>query len=73
MTSKVTLIEGGKKDVKMCPYCGMVPESEHPDYTCPRILAVSEDGFQYIDIHQWERFLEGHGLHVPGFPDEKTD
>lgn len=26
----------------MCRFCGKVPESEHPDYTCPRLAGTTE-------------------------------
>lgn len=72
MAADVVSIEGGKKEI--CPHCGIWTEEEHPGNSCPRIAQVSltDEGFHYIyvDIHQWERFVEGHGRSLPGCMDE---
>ncbi|MEM6817198.1 MAG: hypothetical protein AAF578_00270 [Pseudomonadota bacterium] len=68
MTAKIQSIEGGKKE--MCPHCGLFPADEHPDDSCPRIAAVSYDqgavAYTYVDLHVWERWLEGHDRSIPG-------
>lgn len=68
MPAKVSSIEGGKKE--MCPHCGVFPEADHPGDTCPRIAQVSHtiEGthYIYVDLHDWERWLEGHELSIPG-------
>lgn len=71
MSKKVTVLEGGKKDVVMCMHCGVFPAEDHPGNSCPRIAAVSSDAWEYVDLHTWERWLEGHGMSIPGIKDEE--
>lgn len=64
---KVSSIEGGKKDVLMCPHCNLVPADEHPNFTCPRIDAVSvsegvADSFSYLPPVEWAMAAKALGL-----------
>ncbi len=58
--SKITPISG--KKVEMCQYCGLVPQSEHPGYYCPRIdsfgWAEGELQVQYVDLATWHNYTE---------------
>lgn len=51
-------IDGAKKKGEMCPYCGLVPTSVHPDFTCPRLASASWGGegtaVEFIDPQRWE-------------------
>lgn len=52
-----------------CPYCGLVPTSAHPDFTCPRLSAASWGGegtaVEFVDPEKWEimkaRITSGSG------------
>ena len=51
-----------KKEAPKCPYCGLVPASQHPDYTCPRVAGASWDGdsggVEFISPERWEIFKD---------------
>ena len=57
--SKVTRLDDARPK---CPYCGTAPTDEHPDYTCPRISAVTMDegGYtiEYVSLPDWKAHLE---------------
>jgi len=44
-----------------CPYCGLVPATRHPDYTCPRISDIQIDGdavgISFVDPMEWASFV----------------
>ena len=54
MTGKVSSI---KDKQPLCPYCGAVPATEHPEYSCPRIesVSISNDGtdVEFIAPKKW--------------------
>lgn len=60
--TKITSIDGPKDKEPMCPYCGLVPASKHPDYTCPRLASASwgSDGgaVEFISPERWELFKD---------------
>jgi len=58
--SNLTPIKGsgsekrGKKE-EPCPHCGLVPQSEHPAFSCPRLSGVSWDGENGYD-YAYEKY-----------------
>ncbi|MEM1146021.1 MAG: hypothetical protein AAGI88_25905 [Pseudomonadota bacterium] len=54
----VKSIHAGKKNEPKCPYCGLVPASEHPDFTCPRLAGATfgdgETTVDFVDPQLWE-------------------
>lgn len=58
--SKVTAMPSKKEP--LCQYCGLVPQSEHPGYSCPRIDSFHwGDGelmVQYVDLATWSNYTE---------------
>jgi hypothetical protein len=58
--SKITPISGRKEE--LCQYCGLVPQSEHPGYSCPRIASFAwadgELSVEYVDFALWTHYTE---------------
>lgn len=49
-----------------CCYCGLVPADDHPEYTCPRLAAMSitDDGIavDFVDPLEWQEVAKKLGL-----------
>jgi len=57
--SNLKTIDGGKvKPEDLCQHCGLVPQTEHPAYSCPRLSGVSWDGDAYDYAYaKYDEFL----------------
>jgi len=53
--SNLTPIKGSEAKKKgsgeeLCPYCALVPASEHPAWSCPRLASASMDDWEVTFI-----------------------